>query len=107
MRNSVSGECSTLGSLSWATEQCTIHPNCEFIHDYDCNDKPWATKDNQWRFCLNLTVEEKGISSDSWAPACSMKKLARGETLVENHKTSKRLIKYWSSYSVFKKSALF
>ena len=73
MKNSVSDDCSTeYGTVSWAIEKCDKDPNCQFIHDYGCDDK-------NWRYCPNLLIDE---SLEYQGKACS--RLKSGKTIVQN-----------------------
>ena len=70
MKNSAGDGCSTeYGTLTWAIEKCDNDLNCDFIHDYGCDNA-------NWRYCPNLRVDE---SVDNQGQACSRLKL--GEIL--------------------------
>ena len=50
--NSAKDDCSNeKGSLEWAIQRCEETINCNWIHDFKC--------DNQnWRFCFNIDVKD-------------------------------------------------
>ena len=72
MLDSVGYDCSTeYGTLSWASKKCDKDPNCEFVHDYGCDNA-------SWRYCPNLLVDQNW---NNQGQACSRLKI--GEPFVK------------------------
>ena len=76
MPNSVSDYCSNdYGTLTWAIEKCDNDPNCEFIHDYGCDNA-------SWRYCPNLLAD---ANKNNQGKACSKLKKGKYLIIMETH----------------------
>ena len=50
--NKGSDSCSSqFGTLEWAGQQCDNDMNCNWLHDYGCDNK-------NWRFCPNTNIDD-------------------------------------------------
>ena len=72
--NSAAYVCSDeYGTLEWAKQKCNNDTNCNWLHDYDCDD-------SKWRFCINVSLDDH-LYEGTGIEGCSKVKIGN---LVQN-----------------------